>query len=814
MPSRRFSHPLTLMSIALNRRAAGAANGPGRERAASEDLGSEASPRHLQVEAITVQMPTPRASLTTWVQAKLAGGVRRRVNGWASRYRTSHRKNDEPGGEDDWAGLSTAAETVFDSPLQEAIALLTSLGAHMEAMQLQREAESVRRVMQLLHSPGSLHNAKSLQQMVAKGEVQVDPQLMEWLVQMEWLPNTPPREASGAEADDLGGGSSETLSSVEESSVKPNRSSKSSRASALLAPVVLAAVVSANEEELLEMLEDGSKEWEFDTLRLAELAGGHPLAALGWTLLQRHGARTALGTTSAMIQTFLAHVEAEYRAVPYHNSAHAACVCHAVSWILTNHARELSGVVETPLDVVTTLLAAVVHDLNHDGRNNAFHSATGSELALLYSDQSVLEMHHLARAFSILAAPECAILATLPLDVRKDVRARIIGMVLATDLASNFTTINTFKTMLSEHNVVDPATTSAASAAAAAASAASTAAPAAVLPPSKAPSSLGDVSSPPQPARRSTLWAAAAADVEQRRRSWAAAADEKSRRYTIGSAGAAGNSAAAGQPRNKRDSAARLSFFGGGGGGTGSSGNSVLATQSAGTGTSGSLQSAAPPLFTSRPDAMTAAEKLLILKMVVKCADIGNVVKGQQYCLQWTERVVQEFFEQGDAEKRLGLQVTPMMDRELASVPKQQIGFYNFIVRPMYEAMAMLIPLERQFEHLESMQQYWRTKLPQDEEAATPPDRHTKPESHRKDSQRSERSDRDRSMVSTGPPPSEVRRTPASRLLASHRLHRRLLHRLTPRAWRWQKRKSRWTLSMRTESRQTEPPSGGDSEEK
>ena len=47
------------------------------------------------------------------------------------------------------------------------------------------------------------------------------------------------------------------------------------------------------------------------------------------------------------------------------------------------------GLATTPLELATPLLAAVVHDLGHTGHNNAFHVATSSELALLYSDASV-----------------------------------------------------------------------------------------------------------------------------------------------------------------------------------------------------------------------------------------------------------------------------------------------------------------------------------------------------------------------------------------------------------------------------------------
>ena len=65
---------------------------------------------------------------------------------------------------------------------------------------------------------------------------------------------------------------------------------------------------------------------------------------------------------------------------------------------------------------------------------------------------------------------------------------------------------------------------------------------------------------------------------------------------------------------------------------------------------------------------------MLILKMVLKVSDIGNVTKGQAYCLGWTERVVAEFFAQGDLEAELKLPVTPMLDRRTANVPKQQVS--------------------------------------------------------------------------------------------------------------------------------------------
>lgn len=91
------------------------------------------------------------------------------------------------------------------------------------------------------------------------------------------------------------------------------------------------------------------------------------------------------------------------------------------------------------------------------------------------------------------------------------------------------------------------------------------------------------------------------------------------------------------------------------------------------------------------------------------------MTKGRDYCLGWTSKVVTEFFAQGDLEKDLKLPVTPFMDRSTACIPKQQIGFYNFVARPMFEAMDALIPMTGALNNLDTMYEYWSAQLPDDE---------------------------------------------------------------------------------------------------
>ena len=55
---------------------------------------------------------------------------------------------------------------------------------------------------------------------------------------------------------------------------------------------------------------------------------------------------------------------------------------------------------------------------------------TGSELALMYNDESVLENHHLAVAFKLLQPKECDIFVSFNKKQRQTIRKMSIDMVL------------------------------------------------------------------------------------------------------------------------------------------------------------------------------------------------------------------------------------------------------------------------------------------------------------------------------------------------------------------------------------------------
>jgi len=78
---------------------------------------------------------------------------------------------------------------------------------------------------------------------------------------------------------------------------------------------------------------------------------------------------------------------------------------------------------------------------------------------------------------------------------------------------------------------------------------------------------------------------------------------------------------------------------------------------------------------------------LQVLKNVAHCADLSNPTKAQPLYNQWVERVMEEFFRQGDQEKARGMDVSAMCDRHTASVEKSQVSLTFYIysyISPAY----------------------------------------------------------------------------------------------------------------------------------
>ena len=85
------------------------------------------------------------------------------------------------------------------------------------------------------------------------------------------------------------------------------------------------------------------------------------------------------------------------------------------------------------------------------------------------------------------------------------------------------------------------------------------------------------------------------------------------------------------------------------------------------------------------------SSKSLVLQNMVHCADLSNPTKPLALYRHWTSNILQEFFEQGDKEREKGLNISPNCDRHKVSVNESQIGFIDYIVRPVWETWSDLV---------------------------------------------------------------------------------------------------------------------------
>lgn len=86
-----------------------------------------------------------------------------------------------------------------------------------------------------------------------------------------------------------------------------------------------------------------------------------------------------------------------------------------------------------------------------------------------------------------------------------------------------------------------------------------------------------------------------------------------------------------------------------------------------------------------------AGERLLLMKAIIKMADISNVAREWDRAgFEWSRRVTEEFFNQGDKEKELGYEVAAFLDREATTIFKNSMNFIDFFAAPLFKNLGRL----------------------------------------------------------------------------------------------------------------------------
>ncbi|VDN60802.1 unnamed protein product [Dracunculus medinensis] len=146
-------------------------------------------------------------------------------------------------------------------------------------------------------------------------------------------------------------------------------------------------------------------------------------------------------------------------------------------------------------------------------------------------------------------------------------------------------------------------------------------------------------------------------------------------------------------------------------------------------------------------------DRLQVLQSMIHMADLSNPTKPIDLYRNWNQRIMEEYWRQGDREKDLNLEISPMCDRSNVSLEKSQIeiaqaeislpftnmscsladdltccfelvGFIDYIVHPLFETWAELVNPDAQpvLDQLELNREWYQARIPEEQERQEEPE--------------------------------------------------------------------------------------------
>ncbi len=174
------------------------------------------------------------------------------------------------------------------------------------------------------------------------------------------------------------------------------------------------------------------RNWDFDPFK-ADM--GRKCTMIE-NMFQTLGFEEHMRVDSSVLRLWVQRVRGLYRPNPFHNFNHAFSVAH-VTWMVLNEVGMRNSC--SALEMIACLMASFCHDVDHPGNNNVFEVQSASDLALMYSDDAVLERHHIHVTFRLLRenGGTANILRELDRSRYQEVREIVVKGILATDMSQH-----------------------------------------------------------------------------------------------------------------------------------------------------------------------------------------------------------------------------------------------------------------------------------------------------------------------------------------------------------------------------------------
>ena len=195
-------------------------------------------------------------------------------------------------------------------------------------------------------------------------------------------------------------------------------------------------------------------QWDYDVFAVDAACENRALIYTTYAIIEHLGLVDHFKLDPTTLFNFLTTVHAGYHPNPYHNATHAADVAQINYFIMTQ-----GGLAEkcklSKEELLAGVLAGAIHDYDHPGFNNNFHTRTNAYLSTLYNDRSVLENHHCACVYEILRLPKYNIFANFSDEQKREVRDTMLEMVLSTDMGNHGKIFQAFRRKLGERPAVE-----------------------------------------------------------------------------------------------------------------------------------------------------------------------------------------------------------------------------------------------------------------------------------------------------------------------------------------------------------------------
>jgi len=184
--------------------------------------------------------------------------------------------------------------------------------------------------------------------------------------------------------------------------------------------------------------------WSCNIFTLASLTE-YPLTVLGYRVFRHFNFIETFNISDRHLINFFHVIEHGYNVNgnPYHNSLHAADVLQAC-FVLVDMASKHYTL--TLIDLLSIVLACIVHDYVHPGLSNKYLGDTYGDNVTHGTSNGALESFHVSSALRVISTEECNIFANMNKNDEKVCRRLMRDLVLYTNLGKHFEFVQDFST--------------------------------------------------------------------------------------------------------------------------------------------------------------------------------------------------------------------------------------------------------------------------------------------------------------------------------------------------------------------------------